>query len=108
MSFQLGLDLHELFVDLWHPLFHLGNRLRCSDTGDNVFPLSVDKKFTIKLIFSGRRITSKCNTRSTIIAHIAEDHCLNVHSRTQEAGNFFNLTVGDRSGSIPTIKHGAN
>ena len=77
--FKFGLQRIQLLIDFGHSFFHgwivcysvlfgytgqfspthgtfLGDLLRCTDTGHDIFALSIDEVFTDKLIFAGSGI----------------------------------------------------
>ena len=75
--------------------------LRSSDTGNNVFTLSVNKVFAHWLGFASRTVASKGNASSTVVAHVSKHHRLDVNRCSDQAGDLVQDTVLDRTLSLP-------
>ena len=67
-------NLDELCVSIWELLLHLSDWHWCTNTGNNVLALCVDKELTHKLLLTCCRVTSKCNTCTAIVTHVTESH----------------------------------
>ena len=80
--FQSFANLFELYECFREFLFHFGNVHRCTNTGNNVFTLSVCQELTEQTISSCSRVTSEGNTCTTVISHVTECHHLYVYSST--------------------------
>ena len=52
---------------------------RCTNTGNNVFTLSICKEFTKQTVSSCSRVTCEGNTCTTVITHVTECHHLYVN-----------------------------
>ena len=58
------------------------DRLGRADTGNNILALGIDQKFTVEVILAGRGVAGKGHTGGAVIAHVAEDHRLDVDGST--------------------------
>ena len=85
-----------------------GHRLRRTDTGHNVFTLSIYQIFAVVNVFAGCRVAREAYAGSAVVAGIAEDHGLNVNGRTPVAGDVVEFAIGDRAGSHPGTEYGAD
>ena len=70
-----GLELCKCLREL---LLHLGDMHRCTDTGYDVLALCIGQELAEQTLGARSGITGKCNTRTAVIAHIAECHGLYV------------------------------
>ena len=59
--------LKEFCICFWEFLLHLSDWHWCTNTGNYVFALCIDKELTHKLLLTCCRITSKCNTCTRFI-----------------------------------------
>ncbi len=129
--FQFSLKCIQFFVDFRHSFFHrrifgnafffrdtrtfgpalrtnLGNLLRSTDTGNNVFTLSVNQIFAIEQVFTVTGIAREANTCCRSISHITEYHCLNGYSSTPFCRNAFHFAVKNSAFVHPTAEYGTN
>ncbi len=82
--------------------------LGCADTGYHVFALSIDQELAVELVLPGGWITGERHASSRILTHVAEYHGLDVDRRTQQTGDFIDLTVAHRAGDVPALEHRLN
>ena len=82
-----------------------GKRQRRPNTGHNILALGIDQKFAIKQVFTCGRVTGKGHAGSTIIAHIAKDHCLNIYRCSPGGRNIVQLAIGNRPVIHPAGKY---
>ena len=93
MALQLLANLLQFSVCVRHFISELSDRLRCADTSHNVFTLGVDEVLTVEHLFTIGRVTRESHTRGTGVTHVAEDHGLDVNSRTPLRRNVVLLAV---------------
>ena len=128
---QLVLDIIELSKNLWHILLHrrifcgasflvnalefcptyrtfLSNLLWCTDTGNHVLALCIDKILTIEEILTCCCITAEANSCCGCIAHITEYHGHNRYSCTPLCRNAFHLAIEDGTLVHPTVEYGTD
>ena len=105
MVFQLHRQFHKLFIAVRHILFQFGDRLRCTHTGNNVLTLGINQIFTINAFGASGWISCKCNAGTGSIAHVTEDHRLNIHSRTPVSRNIIHTAVYDRTRVVPGTEY---
>src|SRR5579872_7429308 len=82
--------------------------LRRANARDDVLTLRVDEILAIELGHAGRRVAREGDAGRAIIAHIAEDHRLNVDRRSPIRRNFMEAAVGDRALIHPRAEHRAD
>ena len=116
-TLQLGADRVEFAIDLRHGVLHarqmpvlvvpgvIVDRRRGPDAGNHILTLCIHQPFSIKPVFAGGGIAGKGNAGSGGVAHIAEDHGLDVHRGTPVVRNLFDPAVGDGFLAVPTFKH---
>mmetsp|Transcript_21841 Transcript_21841/g.51908 ORF Transcript_21841/g.51908 Transcript_21841/m.51908 type:complete len:215 (+) Transcript_21841:130-774(+) len=68
--------------------------LGCSDAGHNVLTLGVDQELSVEILGAVGRIAGEGNSRGAVVAHVAEDHRLNVHGRAPLLRDVMQLPVG--------------
>ena len=76
--FQRLRDVHKLLVHLRHDLLERLDRLRGADAGDDVLALRVDEVLAVELLLAGGRVAGERNAGAGGVAHVAEDHALDV------------------------------
>ena len=81
------------------------HRLWSTNTGHNVFTLSVNQIFTVVNVFTGSRVKREANTCCTIVTGITEYHGLNVNGCTPVARNVVQFTVSNSTSSHPRTEH---
>jgi hypothetical protein len=67
-------EINQLAVKSGHFTRHFGDRPGCSDTGNDIFALSIDQIFAVHLVFAGTRIAGKANASGAVVTHVAEYH----------------------------------
>ena len=114
MIFQLIADINQFLIQV-RPFFFQrsavafgSHRLRRTNTGHNVFTLSVNQIFAVINVFTGSRVAGEANAGSAVIAGIAEDHGLNVNGSTPVARNIVQFTIGNCAGSHPGTEYGTD
>ena len=126
---ELLLDVNELLGALGHRLLKRGilgstlfladalqlgpttaalshDLLRSANTSHNVLALSINQILTIEQVLTSTGITREANASSTIVAHVAIDHGLNIDSSTILLRNLVHAAVQDGTIIVPAIKHG--
>ncbi|OPZ58522.1 MAG: hypothetical protein BWY87_01417 [Deltaproteobacteria bacterium ADurb.Bin510] len=110
----VGLD--ELLVLLGQGLFHADlrsvllagdvDRHRGADAGHDVLALGVDQILAEEDVLAGRGVTGEGHAGGRGVAHVAEDHGLDVDGRAPVLGDVIELAVGVGAGSLPGVEHG--
>ena len=103
---ELVRDLAELVVHLRHFLCKVGDRMRRADAGHHVLALGVRQILAVELLGAGRRIAGEAHARCRSVAHVAEDHGLDVHGGAEVAGDVVQPAVGDGAGVVPGAEDG--
>jgi hypothetical protein len=110
-------DLQQLSIGLGQRLLHadlagLGpgarQRLRRADAGDDVLALGVDQELAVEGVFAGRGVAGEADARGAVIAHIAEDHGLDVDGGPPVGGDVVQPAIGDGAGVHPAAEDGAD
>ena len=86
----------------------LVQRVGGTDTGNDIFALGVDEPLTIELIVAGSRVAAESHTGCGSIAHVSENHTLDVYSGAPVIGNLLDSTVSDGTLSVPALEHSAD
>jgi hypothetical protein len=120
MGFELAAHLLELGEERGHRLFHRGQLgavgllagerqgLRRADAGDHILALGIDQELAVELVAAGRGIAGEGNARGAVVAHIAEDHGLDIDRRAPFRGDGVELAVGDVAGRAPAAEDSAD
>ena len=64
-----------------HFFGELGDRVRGAHARDHVFALGVDEIFAVENFLAARRVAGKSDAGRARIAHVAEDHRLDIDGR---------------------------
>ena len=91
--FKCSANLFKLSECFWEFLLHLSDRHRCTNAGNNVFTLCILKEFSHQFLLSCSRVTSKCNTCTTVITHVTKCHGLYVYSSSPRIRDVVVTTV---------------
>ena len=75
--------------------------MRCSDTCNNVLALCVCQVFAIEFVFACGGVSCERYARSTVVAHVTEDHCLDVYGCTVVVVNFVVVSICYRARDVP-------
>ena len=89
MRLEAVVQFQKLPVDFRHVVFHVGDRLRCADAGDDVLALGIDQVLAVNHVLTGARVAREADAGAGIIAHVAENHGADVH------GSAVGLIPGD-------------
>ena len=103
--FQCLANLNEFSVCFREFLFHLCDRHRSPNTGNNVFALCVDQEFTHQLLFTSCWVTGKCNTSTGFVVQVTEYHRHYVNSSTPRIRNIVVTTVNVCSRVVPATEY---
>ena len=101
-------NINILFVQFRHFVFKFSNRFWSSDTGNNIFTLSICQILSIELVFTGRRISCKRYACCAIITHISKYHCLNIYGSSVIVVNFVVFSICDSTRNIPRTENSFN
>ena len=108
MVFEDFADADKLFVNRLVLLFELSYGLRSTDTRHDVLALRVHQILAEQLLFARCGIARKGNTRSRVLAHVAENHRLHVDRRSPIGGNVVHPSVINCSRVVPAAEHRKN
>ena len=104
--FQRMRDVHKLLVHIRHDLLKGFDLLRGADAGDDVLALRIDEVLAVELLLAGGRVAGERNAGAGGVAHVAEDHALNVDSRAPVGRDVVHAAVVDGARVIPGTEHG--
>mmetsp|Transcript_16056 Transcript_16056/g.37938 ORF Transcript_16056/g.37938 Transcript_16056/m.37938 type:complete len:252 (+) Transcript_16056:689-1444(+) len=65
-----------------------------TDTGHHILTLSIDKELPIEVVVPSGRISSESYTRGAIVAHVPEDHGLNIYRSAPLVWDAMQFPVG--------------
>ena len=105
MILKFHSQFHELLVALRKVFLKLGDRLRSTNTGNNVLALCVDQVLTENTLLTCGRVTCKGNTCTRCLTLVTEYHCLYVYCSTPVAWNIIHTTVNDRTRVVPGTEY---
>ena len=120
VPFQFVSDADKLLIDLRHGPFEalvtgglvgarrLVQRVGRPDAGDHVLALGIGKPFAVELIFAGGGVPREGDARGGIVAHVAEDHGLDVGGGAPRVGDGLDAAVGEGALAVPRLEHGAD
>src|SRR2546421_5513892 len=97
-------NLLELLVDLWQVLLQAADLRGRTNAGYHVLALGIEQVFTIELLLACAGVTSESHACTAIVAHIAEDHALDVNGGAQVVRNLIEVAVIDGAPVIPRGK----
>ena len=100
MLFEDGADFHEFGKGLGHGGLELGDRLGGADTGDDVFALGIDEKFTVEFVHTIGGIPREGHAGTRGFARVAIDHGLDVDGGAPFGGDVVFAAINDRA--LPT------
>ena len=106
VGLQGGADLGELIVDLGHDLSQLVDGLGGADAGDDVFALGVHQELTEELLLAGSGVPGEGDAGTGGLAHVAEDHLLDVDGSAPRGGDVVHPAIVDGAGVVPAAEHG--
>ena len=98
-------DLHQLLVDLGHPLLHLRDVTRRAHPGDDVLALRVGQEVPAGLGRAGDLVARERHARARGVALVAEHHLLDVDRRAPLVRDVVQAPVGDRALAHPGVEH---
>ncbi len=99
-------DIDELSVDAGREIFEVGDLLRRTDPGDDVFALRVAQILAEQLVLAGVRIARECDAGSRIVAHVPENHRDDANRRSPIVRNLVEAAIIDRALRVPRIEDG--
>src|SRR5438445_13308306 len=95
MALECFADALQLGVSLRHNGLELGDRLRCPNSGHDIFALRIDEEFAVKTFLTGSWIARESDPRSGAFTGVAKDHGLNVDGRAPFLRNVVFAAVND-------------
>ena len=98
-------DLLELGVRLRVVLLEPADLERSPRSGDDILALGVHQVFAVEDVLAGGRVAGEGDARAGVVAHIAEDHHLDVDGRAPGLGDVIHLPVGDGPVVVPRAEH---
>ena len=120
VAFELVADADEFLVGLREHLFHRGQvlvllvlglvvqRERGAGAGDDVFALGVDEPFAVELVVAGGGVAGERHAGGGGVAHVAEDHALDVDGGAPVVRDALDAAVGDGLLAVPALEDGAD
>ena len=105
MVFQTVGNVHKLCITLRQILCQLGDRLRSTDAGYNVFALGINQVLAKNTLFAGGRVTGKCHAGTGGITHVAEYHGLDIDCGTPVTRDIIHTTVYNGTWVIPGTEY---
>ena len=99
-------DLLELAVGLRIVVLQLVDLERRARPGHDVLALGVHQVLAVEDVLAGRRVAGEGDARAGILAHVAEDHHLDVDGRAPGLGDAVQLAVGDGPLVVPGAEDG--
>ncbi len=117
---ERGADGVELLVGLGHGVLHahevlvllvLGvvvDRARGADAGHDVLALGVHQPLAVELVVAGGRVAGEGDAGGGGVAHVAEDHGLDVDRGAPVVRDSFDPAVGDGLLAVPALEHGGD
>ena len=115
--FQLLADGDEVGVGGREGLLHAdlagfgaqaGQRLGGADAGDDVFALGVDQELAVENVLAGAGVAGEADAGGAVLAHVAEDHGLDVDGGAPGGGDVVQAAVGVGAGVHPGAEDGAD
>ena len=103
--FQSLANLDEFVVCIREFLFHLCNRHRSTNAGNNVFALCVDQEFTHQLLFTGSRVTGECYTSTRLVVQVTEYHRHYVYCGTPAVRDIVVTTIYVCTRVVPAAEY---
>src|SRR5690348_17913265 len=82
--------------------------LRRADAGDDILALRIDEILAVEFARAGRGIAREGDAGGAVIAHIAEDHCLDIDRRAPIGRDLVQTSVGDRALVHPRTEDGTD
>ena len=101
-------DGGELVVGRGVGLVELVYGLGGADAGDDVLALGVHEELAVELVLAGGGVTGESDAGAAVVAHVAEDHHLDVDGGAPGAGDVVHAAVGDGAVVHPGAEHGAD
>ena len=101
-----GLEGSEVLVLL--ALGGLVQGVRGADARDHVLALGVDQPFAVELVVTVGRVAGEGHAGGGGVAHVAEHHGLDVHSRAPVVRNVLDLAVTDGALAVPGLEDAAD
>ena len=104
--FQRLRDFNKLIIYFRKRLMQRGDRLRRADTRNDIFALCIHQVFAVQSLFARRRVSRKRDARAAVVAHVAEDHGLNIDGRAPAARDVVQTAIYDGSRVVPGTENG--
>ena len=104
MLFEFVRDVGELACRSREFVLELIDRLGGAHAGDDVLALGVLQELTEELVLAGGGVARERDARAAVVAHIAEDHRLNVDGGAKVMGDLFAVAVDDRALVVPALE----
>ena len=110
-------DGYEVGVGGREGLFHAdlagfgakaGEGLGGADAGDDVLALGVDEEFAVENVLAGAGVAGEADAGGAVLAHVAEDHGLDVDGGAPGGGDVVQAAVGVGAGVHPGAEDGAD
>ena len=106
VALQLLTDLYKLIVDLRHLLLELGDPLGLPDPGHHILSLGVEEVVPFDPLLPGGDIPGGDHPGPGVLAHVPEDHHLDIDRRPEVMGYPRGLAVVHRPLPGPGLEDG--
>ena len=105
MLFQLAGNLFKFRIQNGHFVLQHTHWVSDANTRHHIFPLGVDEEIPFNLFVACRGVAGHGHPRGGVVAHVAKDHCLDVHGRAQIMGDAGRVAVINGPFAVPRLKH---
>ena len=105
VALKLIRNLTELLVGIGEPIRHHADVEGLPGSVHHVFPLGVHKEVPVQAWLSGGRIAARHDPRPAIVAHVPEDHGLDVDRRADVVRDSRRVPVVDCTFRIPGLEY---
>ena len=93
--------LYEVLIDVRHDFLELGDRIRCTDTSNDILTLSILQELSGKLLLTSGRTTSESDTSSGSGSHVTESHLHDGNSSSPISRDVIQTTEEDSTRVVP-------
>ena len=101
---------HGLFKTLQASAVRLlaGDGLGRAGARHHILALGIDEVLAIEKLFSGGGVPREGHARATVIAHVAEDHALDIDAGAPVIGDAVQAAIDDGAARVPAFKDSAD
>lgn len=73
--------------------------------GSEGINLSIDEELAVEVVVAGARVAGEEDAGAGGVAHVAEDHALDVHRRALEPRDLIDAPILPRPRAVPRVEH---